>query len=78
MKQVHRIANIGEKIILNYWNKNNLNANKVLGNKIATVLEHLGFTKILTTEGEVYHIWYDQTFHLIVLVIIAEALVIGG
>jgi len=59
MNNIHRVANIGEKIILNDWNKNNPNALKVLNNKIAIVLEHLDSTRIMTTVGIVYHSWYD-------------------
>lgn len=59
MKTIHRIAKVGEKIVLNDMNKDNENAIKVLKNEIATVTELLGFTKAMTTLGIVYHAWYD-------------------
>lgn len=58
-KRIHRIANVGDKIILaehNFWNEN---AKSVLGDNIATVTELLGFTRAMTDLGVVYHSWYD-------------------
>jgi predicted histidine transporter YuiF (NhaC family) len=59
MNKIHRVANIGEQIILNDWNKDNENAVKIMGTKILTVLAKSGFTRVITEAGEVYHSWYD-------------------
>ena len=56
MKQVHRIAKVGEQVILSDYQKWNEEA---MGNTIFTVTGMLDSCRLNTQEGKpLYHSWY--------------------
>jgi len=59
MKQVHRIAKVGEQVMLSDYQKWNMRAVEAMGNTIFIVTGMLDSCRLNTQEGKpLYHSWY--------------------